>query len=84
MQRELQRQVRVERDAKAAVSLAGFQEALAALYVDAGLRASFWDDPTRLRGFRLAPSERRALAALDRRSLERFCRGLAAKRGKIK
>lgn len=63
------------------MSLTEFQSALAVLYRDASLRASFYRDPSAgIKGRVLSAKELRALAGIDREKLERFCGGLAAKK----
>ena len=62
------------------MSLKGFQSALADLYLKSSFRKGFFSRPrASLRRYDLDAREKRALAGIDRRSLERFCAGLALK-----
>jgi hypothetical protein len=63
------------------MSLAEFQAALGRVYVDECMRRLLSLDPAAaLAGYRLTEEERRALTGIDRRQLERFCRGLRIKK----
>src|SRR5687767_13881776 len=60
---------------------AALQDALAALATDAGVRRRLTTTPDEaLAGWGLDPRDQAALRALDRRALERYARGLLAKR----